>query len=656
MTLASRRHGVRLFAIAALVAVVAMLAPVATASAQDAVNLDLLATELEEDGATRLTLAVTGDVGDDPLDAGHFTVTENGQQIDGLDVEALTEEDEREPATVMILFDVSGSAAGEPIEAARDAAIDLVEELVPEGVEMGLAPFATDAELITGPTDDLDVLTAALDDLEAGGSTALYDAIVLGAEQLEDVTGQRSLVLFTDGADTSSDATLEEAVAASAGADAPITNVALLTDDQDPEVLDALAEETEGRLLEVADVGGLSDAFLEVAQSFTNQYVVTYEHDDLAPELDLQVAVEVDGASAEQRGVVINQRVEQVETGESSLPTREAFDAGWLGTDAGLYTALAAAFVALVLLLGVLIVPSGDRAASQTLRRTVTMVQRGDRQPKGPSSGVTASSLGQRAVEMVERVPRPEGYDERLQTDIDRAGWQLRATEFTAMRVGAALAGLLGLWALSGNWLLGVVGLLAGVVGPVLFLNNSKERRQARFMEQLPQTLQLLSGTLRAGYGLLQGIDTIVKETEDPMSSEFQRVLTEARLGLPLEDSLDAMADRVESEDFRWVVVAMNIQRQVGGNLAELLETVSETLRGREQVQRQIKVLSAEGKLSAIVLIALPFVILGYMLVVNPAYLMTLFTHIFGLAMVGGAGLLMIVGIFWIRRMIQIDV
>jgi tight adherence protein B len=112
----------------------------------------------------------------------------------------------------------------------------------------------------------------------------------------------------------------------------------------------------------------------------------------------------------------------------------------------------------------------------------------------------------------------------------------------------------------------------------------------------------------------------------------------------------------VDSDDFRWVVVAMNIQRQVGGNLAELLETVADTLRGREQVRRQISSLSAEGRLSAIILIALPFVILGYLMVINPTYLAPLLTSSLGLMMLGGVTLLMIVGVIWIRRLIDIDV
>jgi tight adherence protein B len=330
-------------------------------------------------------------------------------------------------------------------------------------------------------------------------------------------------------------------------------------------------------------------------------------------------------------------------------------DAEVMGTSGALYAGLGLAFVALVLLLVALLMPRGDRRVSRTLRRGLTMAQRGgDRQAAAKER--MPSELGQRVVALVAALPRPSGYDERLQNELDRAAWQLRAHEFTAARLGIGFAGLALFWALSGSVLIGLgVGVAAGFA-PALVLSSAKRRRQKRFMEQLPDTLQLLSGTLKAGYGVLQGINTVVKETEDPVAGEFQRVLTEARLGLPLEDSLESMADRVESDDFRWIVVAMNIQRQVGGNLAELLETVADTLREREQVRRQVQVLSAEGRLSAAVLVGLPFVLLGYMMVVNPVYVMQLFVHPVGLMMTAGGTAMLGVGIIWMRRLVKVDV
>jgi tight adherence protein B len=284
------------------------------------------------------------------------------------------------------------------------------------------------------------------------------------------------------------------------------------------------------------------------------------------------------------------------------------------------------------------------------------MIQRGESSRPTPSGGMSASSIGRAAMDLVERTPKPEGYDDRLQVDIDRAGWQLRATEFTTLRIAGTLGGFAVLWALTGSLIFGLIGGVLGFVGPKLFLSTAKARRQARFMKQLPDTLQLLAGTLKAGYGVLQAIDTVVKEVEEPTSTEFQRALTEARLGLPLEDSLGDMAERIDSDDFRWVVVAMNIQRQVGGNLAELLETVAATLRGREQVRRQISALSAEGRLSAVILIALPFVILGFLLVTNPGYLTPLLTNVLGWIMLGIVSVLMLIGVVWIKKMIAIDV
>jgi tight adherence protein B len=337
-------------------------------------------------------------------------------------------------------------------------------------------------------------------------------------------------------------------------------------------------------------------------------------------------------------------------------PPAQLFDSGALGTPSVLYVAAGLGFLALLLFLIILLVPRGDRRASRTLRRGLTMAEHGGDRQAGPGEGRVPSELGQRFIDLVAALPRPSGYDERLRTELDRAGWQLRAQEFTAARLGVGLAGLALFWALSGSILLGlVVGAVAGYA-PALVLSSSKRRRQKKFMEQLPDTLQLLSGTLKAGYGALQGINTVVKETEDPIAAEFQRVLTEARLGLPLEDSLEAMADRMESDDFRWIVVAMNIQRQVGGNLAELLETVSETLRGREQVRRQVQVLSAEGRLSAVVLVGLPFVLMGYMMLVNPVYIMQLFVHPMGITMTSAGVALLGVGIVWMRRLIKIDV
>ena len=211
-------------------------------------------------------------------------------------------------------------------------------------------------------------------------------------------------------------------------------------------------------------------------------------------------------------------------------------------------------------------------------------------------------------------------------------------------------AGVLGLLLGSGSLVVGILFLLLGVVGPWIYLGLRASRRRKAFGSALPDTLQLMSGSLAAGLSLAQSVDTIVREGVEPIASEFKRVLIEARLGVPLEDALEGVAERFASKDFAWVVMAIKIQRQVGGNLAELLNTVAATMREREYMRRQVAALAAEGKLSAWVLGGLPPGFMLYLLVANRAYVMPLFTQPLGWLMLLGAATLLTVGVFWMSR------
>ena len=165
-----------------------------------------------------------------------------------------------------------------------------------------------------------------------------------------------------------------------------------------------------------------------------------------------------------------------------------------------------------------------------------------------------------------------------------------------------------------------------------------------------------MSGSLSAGLSLAQSVDTVVREGTEPISSEFKRVLIETRLGVSLEDALEGVADRFESKDFHWVVMAINIQRQVGGNLSELLNTVAATIREREYMRRQVAALAAEGKLSAWVLGGLPVAFLIYLTLTNRDYVMPMYTEPMGWMMLLGGGLLLGVGVFWMSRLVKVEV
>jgi tight adherence protein B len=252
---------------------------------------------------------------------------------------------------------------------------------------------------------------------------------------------------------------------------------------------------------------------------------------------------------------------------------------------------------------------------------------------------------------------RNRDAEELLERKLDAAGLPLKPGEWAIVHLGIAVGSALLLLLLTGGRIVAsLVGLVLGVVIPWIYLGIKESRRQAAFYAQLPDTLQLLAGSLSAGYSLPQAVDTVVREGQNPMAAEFNRALVEARLGVPIEDAMDNIADRMNSQDFHWVVLAIRVQREVGGNLAEVLTTVAATLRERERLRRQVQVLSAEGRLSAVIIALIPILFAVFLLIARPTYLEPLYSTSIGLLMLGFGILMLVVGIFWLRRVVQVEV
>ena len=166
----------------------------------------------------------------------------------------------------------------------------------------------------------------------------------------------------------------------------------------------------------------------------------------------------------------------------------------------------------------------------------------------------------------------------------------------------------------------------------------------------------MLASTLKAGYSFIQGIDAVGNEAEEPLAGEFRRTVNEARLGKELDSALDDLAERVGSIDLLWAVVAIKIQREVGGNLAELLSTVADTMTARSRLRGEVRSLTAEGRASAGVLLLLPFGVGFAMYLLNPEYIATLWMQTLGLVAVGGALFSMLIGGLWMRKIIDINI
>jgi len=269
---------------------------------------------------------------------------------------------------------------------------------------------------------------------------------------------------------------------------------------------------------------------------------------------------------------------------------------------------------------------------------------------------VDPDSVRGRMLGVVGAVASHGGFDRVMRRELERAGLPLRPVEYMTLHVAAALVAGLVTQLLLRNPIVTAIVVLAVALGPIALLRSRSRKRTEAFQAQLPDVLNLLAGSMRAGWGLLQAVGIVVKEMGPPVGPEFARVVTEARLGLPLEDALQRMSDRVESEDFRWAVTAISIQREVGGNLAEVLDLVADTVRERTELRGQISALTGEGRLSAVVLITLPFLEAFVLWTLNPGYFGRLFSSPVGIAAGGVAALLIVIGTIWLRRIVSIEV
>ncbi len=268
-----------------------------------------------------------------------------------------------------------------------------------------------------------------------------------------------------------------------------------------------------------------------------------------------------------------------------------------------------------------------------------------------PPSALAAATTATTSV--IEEMIRRRGRNGQGSAALELAGIKMRVQDFALMVIAAALAvGALGAL-LAGPLLALVLGLLVPVATK-LMLGALTRRRRLLFADQLDDSLQLIAGSLRAGHSMLQALASVAREAEEPASDEFARIINESRVGRPLGDSLDEAARRMASDDFAWITQAIAINREVGGNLAEVLDGVGHTIRERNQIRRQVIALSAEGKLSAIVLMVLPVGIAGFLLMSNPSYMAKFTESLIGYGLIAASAILLIVGGLWLRKSVQV--
>ncbi|MEN6462251.1 MAG: type II secretion system F family protein [Syntrophomonas sp.] len=259
-------------------------------------------------------------------------------------------------------------------------------------------------------------------------------------------------------------------------------------------------------------------------------------------------------------------------------------------------------------------------------------------------------------IKSISKLFAARSFTDNLQIELTRAGIPLKGEEYITISLILIITIPLILWFLSNNIWLVVTALLMGVFVPKYYIAYKKETRIQKFNLQLGDALGIMANALRAGFGFQQAMDSVRTELPPPISTEFTWTLREMNLGFGQEEALLNMSKRVNSDNLDMVITGILIQRQIGGNLAEILDNISETIRQRTRIKGEIKVLTAQGRMSGIVIGLLPVLLLAFMLIANPDYINIMFTDPRGLCLLAAGAIMMIIGIVLIKKIVNIDI
>lgn len=247
-------------------------------------------------------------------------------------------------------------------------------------------------------------------------------------------------------------------------------------------------------------------------------------------------------------------------------------------------------------------------------------------------------------------------YTRKMQNKLVKAGVPLKPEELVSFSVISGLASTVIGMIIFKNFFVSVAVGIVGLSAPFLWINSMTRRRMVSFESQLLNALVVLANSLRGGYSFMQGLELISRETAPPLSKEFEQVVRETKIGIPLEESLAGLCTRVDSKDLELVVTALLIQRQVGGNLAVVLDTVANTIEKRIKMKGKIRTLTAQGRMTAWIITILPFALATMVFGRYPEYGQLMISEPAGVAMIAGGLLMLILGIAVIRKVVNIDV
>ena len=529
---------------------------------------------------------------------------ENGKPVIGFEATNFGRE-----KSVVLAVDRSQSMLGQAIKDASAAARVFVRTK-PAGDRIAVVAVGRRAVQLTqfsALPADADAALRAIEVDKIRG-TALYDSIVLSVEALAgDRSGARVLVLLTDGQEVSSETSLNQAITAARKAGVTVYPIGIESPSFRPAPLERLARETGGRYQGAAGTAALHAIYASLAQELRRTWHVSYVTSARPGE-----RIELTSAGATATARTPGDAVAQT-SGGSSIP-KPLFDAG---------PVFVATFVGICALFGFVFLLRAPIGSGLKRRIEPHLGDGESKRSRGPVQErfATASTI----LRSTEAAFGHLQMWHRLHRLLERADLPLRTAELVYAALGAGLLFALFAMLFGGGLFATALALAAGFSLPIAVVAFKAKRRLTALDDQLPDLLITLAASLKAGHSFRQGIQSVVDEGQPPASTEFKRVLTETRLGRPMDEALSEMAQRVGSKNLSFVVTAVTIQRQVGGSLAGIFDMVADAVRNRQQFARKIKGLTAMGRASAYVLVGIPFFILLTVTLINPEYMSPLY-------------------------------
>jgi len=585
--------------------------------------------------------------------------------IDGVPATVTITQGRSPDRRTMLVIDTSGSMDDVGMATVRAATASFLKA-VPGDVRVGVVSFANTAGVDLEPTTNRTAVQRVVNGLDSRGNTALYDGVQSAIRALGKV-GDRSMVLLSDGADTVADDQIRsQRTVTKALKDEGIRVDVVRFRSTDPDAARALstfAGANGGSVTSADDTKAVVAAFDASAKALEAQVrfevtvsgPLTGSHDvrlsgrasgvafTVTSKVDLDAPVVT---SAPPLDIVPSVPGSVAAISPLAVPTRSWFPfvaAGLLGV--GLFVMVAGAFVPTF------------QSKRQLRVGSIEQYVVGPRTLSRSENKSVRTPLSEQLTALGERAMTGRRFTSWVARNIETADLPFRLGDWfilslASIAVGSALGFVIIQDPVAGLGL----GLVVGTVLPQLVLRFLAERRAKKFERVLPDVLMLVSTSLRSGFGLPQALDGVARDAAEPAAKEFSRALAETRIGTDIADALDHAALRMGSKSLRWTTMAIRIQREVGGNLAETLVTTASTLRERESLFRQVRALSAEGRLSAYILVAIPIFLFLYLTVVNYEYISLLWTRPMGLLMLGASIISIIIGLIWMRRIVQVEV